>query len=287
MFRDPKILGNNRSLRRLHAFLGIILIASGAISFYDSAESIQGDDMASLLPMAYAEVELLGGLWLLLGIHPDETRPWAVAAMIGVWISSVYQLFTGKGSSSWFGSLSVNPWLVLFLSLAALVLLLRWPHSSGRDNSPLSPLTTLGLGITALLVTVAGVSQQPMIVLAGVANLKGHPIKETALKFRGNSIEVEVRTDEKGYFRLPPIRPGQYTVSMIKGASPSESNPESVDRRPEGAATRKSRDRAGAKTSARKRQEPLSESIRMYTDTEITVLEVLDGSTNSLVIEFE
>jgi uncharacterized membrane protein len=287
MFRDPKIFGDNRSLRRLQAFLGIILIAGGALSFYDSTVSVQQDDMASLFPMICGEVELLGGLWLLLGVHPAQTRPWVVAAMIGVWISSVYQLFTGKCSSNWFGSLSVNPWLVLFLSLAALVLLLRWPHSSGRDNSPLTPSTTLGLGITALLVTVAGVSQQPLIVLAGVANLKGHPIKDTALKFRGNSIEVEVRTDEKGYFRLPPIRPGQYTVSMIRGASPLESNPDPVERRIEGAATRKSRDRAGAKTSARGRQEPSSESIRMYTDTEITVLDVLDGSTNSLVIEFE
>ncbi len=278
---------DHRSLRLIHAFLGIAFLMGGAILLSDSFETVQADDLSSLLLMVCGEIELLAGLWLLLGVYADRTNLWLLTAMIGIWISSVYQVFMGKSSSVWFGSLSINPWLILLLSLAALALLARWQHSRSRDQVSSASLTMAGLGTTAFLVALAGITLQPLVVLAGTANLRGYPVKETPLKFRGNSIEIEVRTDEKGYFRLPPIRPGQYTVSMVKSPAPAEPGTNPPNPGHNSKAARTSRDRSTKSKRAKAPQKPQSETAKMFADTEIIVLDPLDSSTKSLVVDFE
>jgi hypothetical protein len=245
-----------------------------------------------LLPVALGEAEFFGGLWLFAGIDAERTRPWAIAALVGVWASSLYQVFTGRCSSGWFGSSSPNPWLVLVIDLIALVALCRWrPAGTGGVTSSSGP-NSVALGTTAILVAVMGISQRPLIVISGTARQSGHPLEGTTLVFQGNSVKLDVRTDHDGSFRLPPIRPGQYTVTTMIRASSADPRPNPPEPNRARQTTPRRNQRAARKarpetTSVPKPRRPPSAVARAYANTGIVLLDLDDCSMNPLIVNFD
>src|SRR5215213_6942915 len=60
--------------------LGSVLIAAGALTLYELISEASDEGLGTLVLMTYAEAELLGGLWMVLGIAAARTRWWATAA---------------------------------------------------------------------------------------------------------------------------------------------------------------------------------------------------------------
>jgi hypothetical protein len=207
-------VSNTRWLRLIHAILGMALLAGGSIALYDSAIAPQEDDWAALSRKVFCEIQLLGGLWLLWGVQPEQTRPWTIAAFAGLWAAGLYQVLTGKYSCGCFGSLDVNPWCFLIFALGATIILLKCrPSENQAAASAFSPPPIPALALTAFLVGVVAIWSPPLVAVAGTATFEGRPLQEASLEFVRGPIKVTVYTDRDGFFRLPPIRPGLYNVS--------------------------------------------------------------------------
>src|SRR5262249_4672640 len=143
------------SLRNINIFLGIVLIISGVFKLYDSAIALQGHDVATFLMFALGAAELLAGLWLLMGLYAEQTRPWLVATFAGFSAASFYQAVTGQCSCGCFGSLVVSPWHVLVFDLAVVAVLVRWqPSLDWNGQFSDNPVRSLGLALTALVIGI-------------------------------------------------------------------------------------------------------------------------------------
>jgi hypothetical protein len=197
-----------RVLRSVHAALGSVLVAAGVLKLAATP---------GVFTAVVATAEVLGGLWLVVGLHPEQTRPWTVAAFVGLWAASAYQVLAGRCSCGCLGALTVSPWLALAFDLAAVVVLLRCDPEG--DRTPIvpweAPRRALGLGLIALLVGLAGGWQQPVVSLDGTATLGGKPLQSTELQISGESISARVRTDDRGAFRFPGVPPGLYSVTLF------------------------------------------------------------------------
>jgi hypothetical protein len=198
----------------VHSILGMVLITAGALKLYELAFESQDDSTPRLLLMVFAEIELLGGIWMAGWFDPGQTLWWASAGFLGLACSSFLEATAGKCSCGCFGSLSVNPWLVLVFDLAAVAVLLgSRPRHDPDAGFPSHPVHWLALGAIALTVAVSGWRQADPVTLAGKATADGHPLEEASLTFPGESGKITVRTDHNGGFRLPLVRPGLYAVS--------------------------------------------------------------------------
>jgi hypothetical protein len=198
----------------VRTFLGSVLIAAGAIKFYELNFESYDESTSTLLLLVFAEVELLGGLGMVIGFDPELTRRWSAAAFAGLAISSLFQALAGKCSCACFGSLSINPWLTLVLDLLAVAAILGSRRPAGSEATPLAwAPRLLGPGILALAIGIGGWGQADLVTVAGTATADGHPLEEAALTFTGVSGQIALRTDHDGHFRLPLVRPGQYAVS--------------------------------------------------------------------------
>ena len=72
------------SFRLVRLILGLVLAAAGAIKLYELGFEAQDEGISTLLLMAFAECELLGGLWMFSGIYPERTQRWPAAAFAGL-----------------------------------------------------------------------------------------------------------------------------------------------------------------------------------------------------------
>ncbi len=279
-----------RTLRYLQAFLGLVLIVAGILKFSDFATADQDEDSAALLFMLLAEVELLGGLWLVWGANVEQARPWAIAIFAGLWAASLYQILDGRCSCGCFGSLVVNPWFTLIFDLAAVILLLKWRPESDEAVIPFGSYEVLGLPLLALLFAIGGIWYQALVVVKGTANLHGSPLVETPLVFTGDSVKVQVNTNHEGYFQSVPLRPGRYAVSLPKGVSSSNPSPKPSNRNLESkSALGRSQQKASlvpARKKARRSHEGPGEPTSGAAESEVVLLEVDGCSANDLVIEF-
>jgi hypothetical protein len=277
--------------RYILAVLGLVLIGGGAITLYDSAIAVQEDDSTTLLFMLFSEVECFGGFWLLLGNHSEQTRHWVVAFFLGLSISSLYQVLTGRCSCGCFGSWPVNPWVSLIFALITVAVLLKWLPSQDRGVTSITLPRMLGLGLIALLTGLAGVCYQPLVVVAGTATLNGRPLAETTLVFAGNSVAVPVRTDHDGFFQLPPVRPGQYTVSISgsdSGAPPQPQPPERDPVKKKGPEkTRRQSSRASLKGNLKNGRGSSQQPPRPDDDTKIILLKISDCSEYHIQVNFD
>lgn len=269
-----------------------MLTVAGTLNLYNFAFAVQEDDLATLSLALLLEVEILAGLWLLCGIHPEETRPWVVAAFTGLGVSSFYHGLTGRCHCGCFGTMVVNPWYVLVFDAIAVATLLKWQSPRGRDAIYLAPLTLVGLTLTGLLVGIAGIGRQSLVSVAGSANRNGRPLVDTLLVIRGKSVEFPTRTDHAGFFRLPPVRPGQYSVSVTKGESPSPPLPDPSDG--QGLASKKDfrksqrppRGRLAKEKGPVESRGPTSDLARQYADRDIVPLALDECSATDVIIEF-
>lgn len=198
----------------VRSVLGLVLMVAGALKLYELAFEGLDESNLTLLLIGFSEAELLGGIWMVGGFDPERTRWWAVAAFAGLAISSYFQARAGKCSCVCFGSLSVNPWFVLFFDVAAVAALLGSRPCSGTEGwHPADRLHFLGLGILALAIGTVGWRQADLVTVAGMATAGGRPLEEASLTFTGGSGKIVLRTDHDGNFRLPLVRPGLYAVS--------------------------------------------------------------------------
>jgi hypothetical protein len=201
-------------LHAIQAVLGVFLIAAGSLKF--GAAATGGGGFLKALSMVFSLSEILGGLWLIAGYDPVRTRPWVVAVFVGLWATSAYQAMSGKCSCGCFGNLTVNPWLVTLFDLAAIVVLLKW-DSDGSANADLLSSTRrmLDLGALAVAMILLGELTQPPLAVAGNASIGGRPLKNVSLEIRREKFLTTVQTDEDGRFRMPPVRPGMYAVTLF------------------------------------------------------------------------
>lgn len=194
-------------------FLGSVLVAAGAIKLYELGFESQDQSAPTLLLMVFAEFEFLGGLWLLLGLKPEQTRRWTAAAFAGLALASLFQVVSGKCACGCFGRLSISPWLALLFDLLAVAALLGSRPPVGSESASFaSPMSLAGLAMLALVVGIGGWGQADLVSVAGMATADGKPMEESTLTFTGESGRIDVRTDPDGRFRLPFVRPGQYAV---------------------------------------------------------------------------
>jgi hypothetical protein len=101
----------------VRSVLGLVLVVAGALKLYELAFEAQDESTPTTLLMVFAKAEILGGLWIVVGADPIQTRRWALAAFVGLALASLLQALAGKCSCGCFGTLSVNPWLVLVFDL--------------------------------------------------------------------------------------------------------------------------------------------------------------------------
>ncbi len=194
--------------------LGSVLVAAGAIKLYELGFEAQDQSTPTLLLMVFAEFEFLGGLWLLLGLKPEQTRRWTTAAFAGLALASLFQALAGKCTCGCFGSLSISPWLALLFDLLAVAALMGSRPPAGSESASFaSPMPLAGMAILALVVGIGGWGQADLVSVAGMATADGKPLEESTLTFIGESGRIDLRTDHGGRFRLPFVRPGQYAVS--------------------------------------------------------------------------
>jgi hypothetical protein len=226
----------------VHLVLGLVLIAAGVLKIYELLFQSQDESTPTHVLIFFAEAELLGGIWMAGMFNPERTRWWAAAVFMGLACSSLFQALAGKCSCGCFGSVSINPWLVLVFDLAAVAALI-WSRPPGQSQTgfPASPLHWAGLGVMALLIVVAGWQQADLVTVAGTATLDGRALEDAALTFTGESGRIDLRTDHDGHFRLRLVRPGHYAVAAPGRVSVPTPSPEVVSRKPAKSATQRSK----------------------------------------------
>lgn len=226
----------------VHFLLGLVLIVAGALKLYELAFESLDESTPTLLLMGFAEVELLGGIWMAAWIDPERTRWWAAAVFLGLACSSLFQALAGRCSCGCFGSLSVSPWITLVFDLATVAALLGSRPSRASETSHFDQtLRFLGLGILALIIGIAGWMQADLVTVAGRVTVDGHPLAEATLTFTGASGVMTLRTDHDGHFRLPLVRPGLYAVAAPGRVSILGASSEKAGRSPVKRPTRHSR----------------------------------------------
>jgi hypothetical protein len=216
-------------LRLVHAILGSILTVAGAIKLYELCFEGPDEGPTSWLLMVFAEAEFFGGLWMVGGIDPLRSHPWAVVAFAGFAASSFLQAFAGSCSCGCLGSLSVSPWYALVFDLAAVAVLLRChPFVDPEAMSSEYPLRLIGLGLIPLIIVAGGWRQSGLVTVAGTAMVGDHPLEDATITFSGVSGGIILHTTKDGNFHLPCVRPGRYTVSRQGRSQVPE--PERADR---------------------------------------------------------
>src|SRR5437868_2538802 len=81
------------------------------------------------LHLALANVEVLLGIWLLIGIRPKWCRAASLAMFAGFTCYTLYLVVTGATSCGCFGRVHVNPWLTLALDALLAVAAWHWRPS--------------------------------------------------------------------------------------------------------------------------------------------------------------
>lgn len=269
----------------MHAFLGAILFVGGLLKLYVFAVTGQEDDFATIFFAALSELEVFAGIWLMSGCRSEDTRPWVVVIFAGLWGSSLYHALAGDCSCGCFGLVAVNPWLVLIFDLIVVIVLLKWHSNSEKvDEGSVGSLKAFCMVLATMAIVVAGVKQQSLVTVSGTAFLQGRPLGDASLTFRRYSLALNVRTDKNGCFRLPPIRPGRYSISMATAPVPGNSSPNTS-----GHVTRKGSERPPQSShwKGSKKTSQHSETMDPSADVEFLSLDVNECPAENLRIEFK
>ena len=214
------------------------MVAAGMIKFLGDFYEFWDVGPSMLASMALSEIELGGGLWLLMGIHHAQIGRWAVAAFAAFASASFYQGVAGYCSCNRFGERATSPWLALSLdmtSLAALIGTGRLPmdfHNAWRNT---------GLALATLAIGGASAQEAGWVSVGGVATMGDSGLNGAVLNLSGKSGRFSVSTSSDGSFRLPPVRGGFYLVSTparpsspLETVRPVQQQPRPIGRRQDG-----------------------------------------------------
>jgi hypothetical protein len=136
--------------------IGLLLIAAGLAKTYKMATELPaGNDgpLPSWLVIALAQIELILGVWLVVGLYPRAAKSTALAIFSVFCGVSLYQVLTGEQSCGCFGRIPVNPRYVLLLDFFVVAVL--WASSweglpSVTVQSNPRRLTAFGIAVVAL-----------------------------------------------------------------------------------------------------------------------------------------
>ena len=103
--------------------LGMLLVAAGAADGHELVVSAREADWGLLL---HADLELLGGFWLLSGRFPRAARIAAFVAFGGILAFDLATAIAGHTPQPVFGRVSVDSWWILPCDLVLLAALLWW-----------------------------------------------------------------------------------------------------------------------------------------------------------------
>ncbi len=115
--------------------LGMLLLAAGAADGHDLVVSARD---AGWLLLIRADLELLGGFWLLGGRFSRAARFAAIAAWGGLLAYDLTRMAAGYPARHGFGQVAVRSWWVLISDLLIVAGLLRWrtePEQTARMGS--------------------------------------------------------------------------------------------------------------------------------------------------------
>jgi pimeloyl-ACP methyl ester carboxylesterase len=142
---------SNQTARRgpvIPSIIGMILIAAGAADAHDLVTSARDADWRLL---TRADLEILGGFWLLSGRFPAAARISALAAGLALSASDLIRTAAHQSPRPLFGRVVVGSgWILSFDGLILAGLVGWWLASRVAAPSPRSPARTA----TALLVAV-------------------------------------------------------------------------------------------------------------------------------------
>jgi pimeloyl-ACP methyl ester carboxylesterase len=144
----------------------MVLFTAGAADGHDLAASASERDWLLLIR---ADIELLGGYWLLSGRFPRAARIAAVTAGGSILAHDLTRAVASYPPRDLFGRVAVAPWWVLFSDLLILAGLLRWrpaPEDMARmgshpGRSVVALLTAAAIGVA---IDLSQVGQFPIVV---------------------------------------------------------------------------------------------------------------------------
>ena len=117
--------------------LGIVLVAAGAADGHDLVVSARDADWFLLIR---ADLELLGGFWLLSGRFPRGARISAIITFVSILAYDVARMLGGYSARHVVGQIATCTWWVFSSDLLILAGLLRWrtgpAHAARIDSYP-------------------------------------------------------------------------------------------------------------------------------------------------------
>lgn len=151
-------VGGPEAYELIRRLLAIVLLVAALLKGHQLATGpIAGDSLFASrgFLIGLVEAELLFGLWLLVGLHPQLTWRATFGCFLAFSGIALAKMLSGEPSCGCFGRVFVPPWLTLALDAAAVAALLRWRPGGRRGPSVLShPRRAAVFLVTALLVGV-------------------------------------------------------------------------------------------------------------------------------------
>jgi hypothetical protein len=140
-----------------------LLIAAGLLKLYARIPFPLGEWWPAFLhnsgfAFCVSACEIILGLWLILGVHPQWARRAAVACFLAFLAVSLIKVSVGEDKCGCFGPLPVSPWMTLGLDgAAAAALLFTRPPDRGWHSSRWSAALRLGLALAGTATTLGAV----------------------------------------------------------------------------------------------------------------------------------
>ena len=136
--------------------ISMLLLTAAALKGHELAtEPVVGRSVFSSrwFLIALVELELVFGLWLLVGKWPRETR-WCAIGLFGLFaVFSLFKIAAGAESCGCFGKVSVNPWFTFLLDLGIIVALLKSRVTEGHRRTRVK-FSLIEFAICAVLFVV-------------------------------------------------------------------------------------------------------------------------------------
>lgn len=183
--------------------LGVLLIVAGALKTgpWLSGVSAEGGSGRSVLVGLAIAVELLFGLWLMLGLFPRLTRCVALGCFFGFLNIALFKALEGAASCSCFGNVPLTPWIAFTIDVVAVVALLLSPVRGAWSVPSHALRWKLGaFGFACLLVTAAGLT-------TGVVLAERSPVRE-----HNALIETIVDSIARNETQIPTI---QFRATLV------------------------------------------------------------------------
>lgn len=151
------------SFRLVSLFLGLVLLFAAVSKVYqlNTEPLLEAGILSSRwVLVSVVEFEILLGFWLLSGLYANAARYVAICSFVIFSGTSLYLAGTGQSSCGCFGGVSINPWKIAALDVAAVIGLLYFkpqPNIGRSRHSSRAIVAILGVtvGLAVLVLPQA------------------------------------------------------------------------------------------------------------------------------------